>query len=376
MENNKKLHIICHDIPWPADYGGVVDLFYKLKYLYAEGIKIKLHCFLYGNRKEQDELNKYCETVYYYKRQTGWKGFSFAKPYIVLSRANTSLLKNLLLDNEPVLMEGIHCTAFLPELLKNNRKIYLRLHNVESLYYSQLFKHEKNLFKKIFFLKETISLLKYERRIPEDLPIFSVSQKDVLYYREVFKKKNIKYLPVFIQDTDIKCKEGLGDYCLYHGNLAVSENEKAVTWLLKNVFEKIKFPFIIAGKEPSTYLQRLAAKNINVKIVANPLAEQMNDLVANAHIHVLPSFNSTGIKLKLINALFNGRHCIVNEAAVDGSGLEAACHIGVNADAIASIIIQLYHHPFSEEEIMLRKKLLPSIFDNQKNARQLIQWIY
>jgi len=102
----------------------------------------------------------------------------------------------------------------------------------------------------------------------------------------------------------------------------------------------------------------------------------MNDLVANAHIHVLPSFNSTGIKLKLINALFNGRHCIVNEAAVDGSGLEAACHIGVNADAIASIITQLYHHPFSEEEIMLRKKLLPSIFDNQKNARQLIQWIY
>ena len=31
MSNEKKLHIICHDVPWPADYGGVVDLFYKLK---------------------------------------------------------------------------------------------------------------------------------------------------------------------------------------------------------------------------------------------------------------------------------------------------------------------------------------------------------
>ena len=24
---DKTLHIICHDVPWPADYGGVVDLF-------------------------------------------------------------------------------------------------------------------------------------------------------------------------------------------------------------------------------------------------------------------------------------------------------------------------------------------------------------
>ena len=54
----KRLHIISHDVPWPADYGGVVDLFYKLKALHAEGIKIKLHCFLYGSRNKQDELNK------------------------------------------------------------------------------------------------------------------------------------------------------------------------------------------------------------------------------------------------------------------------------------------------------------------------------
>jgi hypothetical protein len=51
---NKTLHIICHDVPWPADYGGVVDLFYKIKALHDEGVKIKLHCFDYGRGKRMN----------------------------------------------------------------------------------------------------------------------------------------------------------------------------------------------------------------------------------------------------------------------------------------------------------------------------------
>ena len=78
---SKTLHIICHDVPWPADYGGVVDLFYKIKALHEEGIKIKLHCFDYG-RGKQNELNKYCEEVNYYERARGWKGsFTFDALY-------------------------------------------------------------------------------------------------------------------------------------------------------------------------------------------------------------------------------------------------------------------------------------------------------
>ena len=36
----KHLHIISFDVPYPANYGGVIDVFYKLKALHAEGIKI------------------------------------------------------------------------------------------------------------------------------------------------------------------------------------------------------------------------------------------------------------------------------------------------------------------------------------------------
>ena len=375
MSNDKQLHIICHDVPWPADYGGVVDLFYKIKALYEEGIRIKLHCFEYG-RGRQNELNKYCEEVHYYERLSKWKSISVTKPYIVKSRENLLLLENLLKDDHPVLMEGIHCTAFLRQLLAGERKVILRLHNVEFFYYSQLFQSEKDLFKKIYFLNESMFLREYEKKLPAALPILAVSNNDAIFYREELDKNQTSYLPVFVPYVGVNSPEGIGTYCLYHGNLSIAENEKAVFWLLDRVFSLAKVPFIIAGRDPSNRLMRKVKKNKNVSIVSNPPDEVLNELIAMAQIHVLPSFNKTGIKLKLLNALFNGRHCVVNDEAVEGSGLEDACHIGTKGYAMASIISQLFYHPFGEEEINLRKRLLGQIFNNKVNARQLIQLIW
>src|SRR6185436_13816435 len=231
----KYLHIICHDVPWPVDYGGVVDFFYKIKALHEQGIKIKLHCFDYG-RGKQPELNKYCEEVNYYERFKGLKAISLTQPYIVSSRANPQLFENLIKDDHPVLMEGIHCTAFLKELLKDDRKVILRLHNVEFLYYSRLFQSEKNLFKKLYFLNESIFLRQYERKLPDDVPMIAVSPNDALYYRDQLDKKLTGYLPVFIPFNSVNSLEGIGTYCLYHGNLSVAENEKAIAWLLNKVF--------------------------------------------------------------------------------------------------------------------------------------------
>ncbi|MBL0146692.1 MAG: hypothetical protein IPP48_14100 [Chitinophagaceae bacterium] len=63
-------------------------------------------------------------------------------------------------------------------------------------------------------------------------------------------------MPVFVEHNFITIKDGVGSYCLYQGNLSVNENEKAVSWLLQNVFSKTTVPFIIAGKNPSKKLVR------------------------------------------------------------------------------------------------------------------------
>jgi hypothetical protein len=165
---------------------------------------------------------------------------------------------------------------------------------------------------------------------------------------------------------------------LYHGNLSVPENEEAALWLLRNVFNKVKMPFVIAGKKPSRRLMKMAHIYQHTCIVADPSETELHDLIQKAHINVLPCFNkeTTGIRLKLLHALYDGRHCVVNESMVRGTGLEDACHIGANANAIASIITQLQFHPFAEEELKLRRNLLLQTYDNKKNTQQFIQYLY
>ena len=372
----KHLHIICLDVPYPVDYGGVFDLFYKLPALQQQGVKIHLHCFEYG-RGQQPELNKYCESVHYYPRRKGMEGFSFSLPYIVSSRINDELLNRLLEDNHPILMEGTHCTYLLTDKRFEGRKCYVRLHNAEHIYYRHLAANEHSFAKKLYFLWESFQLKKYEKAIARKAAFWSVATQDA----EIFKKlggQNVQaeFLPLFLPPWQVSCEEGIGTYCLYQGNLSVSENVQAAKWLIKNVFNDINIPFVIAGKNPPDDLKDTAEKYPNICVVADPNETEMQDMISKAQIHIIPSFNATGIKLKLINALYNGRHCVVNEAAVEGSGLETACHIAANADAFKSIIYQLYRRPFGEEEIELRKHLLEKMFDNEGNAEKVVEWIW
>jgi hypothetical protein len=373
----RHLHIVCLDAPYPPDYGGAVEMFGKIVALHRQGIKIHLHYFIYGKeRNSEKELVKYCDSIHTYKRKTGWKGFSLKTPYIISSRVNDALVENLEKDDYPVLLEGIHCTGILHLLKTQNRKILVRLHNDEACYYKNLAACEKNLFKKLYFLNESRLLKKYQSSLPKEFMYACLTQKDACTFSSEYNLPKVEFLPAFINWQQIQCEEGMGNFCLYHGNLSVAENEKAAGWLLDKVFTKIKVPLVIAGKNPTRRLSKCAHLCQHTCLVANPSDKEMNDLIRKAHIHIIPSFNDTGIKLKLLHALYKGRHCVVNPAAVEGSLLEPACHIGNNANALASIIMQLHHQPFTEEEIKLRKEILEDTFDNNHNAQKIIAWLY
>ncbi len=368
------IHIISHDVPYPLDYGGVIDIFSSIKALHEAGVGIILHCFDYG-RGRQPELNKYCREVHYYERQEGHKGFSFSLPYMVASRSNPELLNRLAEDDYPILLQGVHCTFLLQDERFSKRKMVLRLFNVESRYYKQLSKHERSLAKKAYYLNESRLLCSYEAKIADRLPILSLSDKDTRYYKEKFNARQVMTVPVFLPHQQIRSSEGAGSFCLYHGNLDVAENIKAVEWLLNNVFDEMKIPLVIAGKNPSSRMERLAHLRTHTCLVANPEERELDDLIAKAQVNILPSFNETGVKLKLLNALYNGRHCVVNDAAVDGTPLGPLCHIAETAAAMQRIVQQLFHLPFGEEEINLRKNVLNEHYNNAGNVKKLIAFL-
>jgi hypothetical protein len=80
--------------------------------------------------------------------------------------------------------------------------------------------------------------------------------------------------------------------------------------------------------------------------------------------------------LKLLNALFNGRHCIVNQDAVEGTGLESTCHIATGADDVRCLLTKLHTQPFTAEDITGRKKVLEGLYDQQANLQKLLDSIW
>ena len=374
----KELHIVCLDVPWPADYGGAIDMMNRIKMFHQLGILIHLHYFSYNERGTPNELNQFCETINVYSREKIHSGFSLKTPYIVSSRINEQLIERLKKDKHPILLEGIHCAGILPRLDRQNRKVVVRMHNEESVYYKELARAEHSLLKKLFFYNESRLIKKFSHHLPGDSVYACISENDATILENEYKLNTVKFLPAFPAWQNVIGQEGQGNLCLYHGNLSVPENEKAAAWLICKVFTKARVPFVIAGKKPSKRLQKIAGLCQHTCLVADPSETEMDDLVHKAHIHVLPCFNKnvTGIRLKLLHALFEGRHCVVNDPMVSGTGLEDACHIGNSATAFASIILQLYHQPFTKEEIILRKQLLGTTYDNEKNTRQLIQWLW
>jgi hypothetical protein len=362
-------------VPYPADHGGACEMFLKIRALHAQGVKIHLHCFDYG-RGRQPILGKYCAEVTYYERLKGHKGFSLNIPYIVSSRANPLLLRNLLKDDYPILFEGIHTTYYLFNGALENRNCIIRLHNVEYRYYRHLAAMSRSWVRKLHYFMESMALRSYERSISARARLLSISDKESDIFRKEFQAKDVSTLGPFSGMDYPLCKEGIGNFCLYHGNLSVPENEKAALWLLREVFNDIRIPFVIAGKGPSGLLEKRAHKWQHTCLVADPSEKEMQDLVQKAQIHILPSFTGTGIKFKLMNAVFFGRHVIVNGEMVEGTGLENACYQAEGPKAFKSLITQLFRKSFDEEEIMIRERIMHLHFNDEQKAKDLISRIW
>lgn len=368
----KIIHIISFDVPLPANYGGVIDVFYKIKALKEIGVQVILHAYQYG-RPTAPELDEICYKVYYYRRRTYINPFVGAMPYIVKTRNTRDLLENLLLDDHPILFEGIHTTYYLHHSQLSNRLKMVRMHNIEHHYYKHLELSEPNFFKKYFFRTESEKLRRYQQILKYAQVIFAISPNDHSYLSKRFE--NVVYLPAFHSNDGLSISEYTEPFILYHGNLAVSENYTAAKTLIVQVFSKLQIPCVVAGNNPPSELIELIAAYDHIELQSDVSTEQLHNLISKAHINVLYTHQNTGIKLKLLNVLYRGSFVVVNDLMVAGTGLEEACIITKTTHEMIEKIKSLMELKMEKHHITQREKLLNDNFKNQTSAEIIHQCI-
>jgi|688.fasta_scaffold252402_2 hypothetical protein len=366
----KHLHIISFDIPFPADYGGVIDVFYKIKALHELGVDITLHCFEYGERQPQKELENYCKNVFYYKRTRSILDLLSSQPFIVKSRENKELLANLLLDKHPILFEGLHTCFYLNHPLLENRYKMVRCHNIEHEYYYSLFENTNNLLKQFYFKSESKKLKKYESVLSAANKLLCISENDTVHFIKI--NNHSEYIPAFHGNELVNSNLEFDNYILYHANLCVSENEQMAIYLIQHIFTNKNYNYKIAGKEPSSALQKLLENKTNIELIANPTNDVLNNLISKAKINIVTSMIDAGFKLKLINALYLGGHCIVNKSKDEV--LKKTIHevdIENNVD-FNNQIDELMLLSYSNQDKEVRNNYLNNHFSNHNSAKMIL----
>ncbi|MEO1449875.1 MAG: hypothetical protein AAFV07_10125 [Bacteroidota bacterium] len=363
------LHLISFDVPYPANYGGVIDVYYKLRALHNQGQRVHLHCFDYG-RGVREELELLCEKIYYYPRKPILRSLPVKYPHIVSSRGVDTLLKNLLQDHAPILFEGLHTTYFLSHPELETRLKLVRIHNIEWEYYFQLSQREDRYWYRQYYQAESRLLRTWEDILSYADHLLTISPKDTDYYTS--KHPSVHYLPAFHAHGRVSSRTGKGEYALYHGKLSVAENHEAAMFLIYEVFADLPYPLFIAGGEPKPALIEAINQFEHILLHPNPGEAEMADLLQHAHVHVLPTFQATGIKLKLINSLFAGRFVVVNPPMINQTGLEFSTTVAHEPAAWHRVLNDLFRQEFTEIDLAQRKASLSKHFNTARNAEKIV----
>lgn len=366
---DKKIQIVSFNNPYPPDFGGAIDLFYKIEALNELGVKVYLHIF-YDLRNDISELIPLCETINLYKRNKSFVKHLSLIPYCVNTRLSTELINNLNKNKAPILFESLRTTGVLRKHTFK-QKIAVRCHNIEHDYSWGLFRSERNWLKKIAYFLEGYKLKHYESVLNKAQALITLSYYENSYYGKHFKNTSY-YIPVFHGNKEFEVENGFGEYALFHGDLTVSDNMRSAFFII-NVFKDLKKPLIIAS---SKYISRLIDEinkyeNISFQLISSK--NHLDNLIKKSHINTLFSFQRSGTKLKVFNALYKGKHCIVNTNMIDDPDVLRVCEVAENKIEYQNKVNNLFEKDFvlTKERYYALKK-----YDLKLNAEKLIKIMY
>lgn len=362
-----ELNIVSFENPYPPDYGGAIEVFYKLKALHKQGIVIYLHIFV-ENRTDYSGLKKYCKRVYTYSKNKTFTSYLSLRPLSVKFRTNKKLADNLKRNSAPILFEGLHTTAVLNKHDFKGRKLIMRAHNIEHHYYRGLAGSATNLFYKYMLTYEAHKFSRYEKIVDKVDHLLAISNHEFDYFKENYKP-NCHYIPAFQSYDTVKKLSQFGEYALYHGDLSIIDNLRTARFFIE-IFSELDFPLIIAGSKNMRMLMKETAEYRNISCRRIESRSDLQHLFAKSHINLCYSFQRSGTKLKVVHALYEGRHCLVNKNVIDEQLILDQCTVAESKEEVIAAIQKLQKSPYKVNTE--RQEALDKVFNTEVNARKII----
>jgi glycosyltransferase involved in cell wall biosynthesis len=397
-----KILFLSQIIPYPP-HGGVLQRGYNIIREIGKENDVYLLAFHHPDtidnkellEESKSELSKICAEVNYFslwpkqsklhKLLAFMIGFFYPLPFSVLAHKNRSFRKKIVQIIEQNNIDIVHVdTVGLSEYKKiiKNVPCIITHHNIESSLMARRSKVESNWFARYYVAKQSERLRRYEAEESAKYPInVMMSKTDADELKEMSPGVETVIVP---NGVDINYFQNIQEQqeqaIIYTGGMNMFANKDAVMYLLSDIWPSLKsripeIKFYIIGQDPPKELVSLANEDSGINVLG--YVDDIRPYVAKSAIYVVPLRVGGGTRLKVLDALAQGKAIV--STSIGSEGIEVTdrknIYLEDTAKGFADSIVELINDKDKREvlgdqarKLAVEKYAWPSIAVKLINA--------
>ena len=235
---------------------------------------------------------------------------------------------------------------YIPKQYKG--KIILHQHNCEYLIWKRFASLEKNLIKKIALLNQAYHIKKYEKQICNRATVVLAAPNDTLELEKI-GVNTAKFIETYhLGDDHLLALPDLvfntsQPALLYIGTLSWEANIDGLVWFYDEIWHLVKqqqpnIKLYIIGKNPDNRIKAIATADPD--IILTGFIDDVEPYFQQSRIFITPLRFGSGIKVKVVNALYRGIPCVTTSVGAEGLKVIDGKHLFIkdNPQAYAAAI--------------------------------------
>ncbi len=221
-----------------------------------------------------------------------------------------------------VQLETLFMMPYVADIRTHSKaKVILRAHNIEHLIWKRLSQQAGNAIKRWYLNHLTRTLKRFELKSLEQVDgIAAITRKDAAFFRGLTATPVID-IPFGIRLREKKTEvSGKTLPALFHiGAMNWIPNEEGIRWFLDDVWPEVhkRYPlleFHLAGRYMPNWL--FTGYKPQVKVLGE--VPNADDFVQSNDIAIVPLLSGSGIRIKIIEAMAQGKAVITTEIGAEG----------------------------------------------------------
>lgn len=380
-----KVLFLSQIVPYPP-HGGVLQRGYNLIREISKYNDVHLLAFVHPDTLAGDDLIndarnhllQYCKTVDFFtlwpKKSVVHKyiafaaGFFYPAPFSTLAHKSAEYRRRMQVIIDENNIDVIHFdTIGLAPYLKYAKNVptLITHHNIESTLMFRRSKVEKSWLSRFYVALQSKRLHKYE--IAES-PRFDinvmVSDTDDSELRSMTNDINTVVVPngVDVEYFSVR-NDQQTNTAIYTGGMNMFANKDAVMHLIYDIWPRIKSAvpdavFKIIGQDPPPELVEIANRESDIQVLG--YVDDIRPYVAESAVYVVPLRVGGGTRLKVLDALSQGKAIVSTSVGCEGIEVTHGENIFIEDDdyAFADRVIELFNDEPLRSKLGAQARLL------------------